>query len=243
MMPVSPVETVRSSDRFRHAARWFWREWAKPVLTIGLAVTAFRSAIADWNDVPTGSMKPSILEGDRVLVNKLAYDLKVPYTRKHLAEWAEPQRGDVVVFFSPHDGQRLVKRVIGRPGDRVALRDNRLLLNGQPVEYSLLESARLERLQAESREPGPIALEELPEHPHAILTAPQRPAMRSFAEITVPAGAYFVMGDNRDNSFDSRYFGCVARERIVGRATYVVASVDRTRSYLPRWGRFGQRMP
>src|SRR5436189_1652158 len=109
---------------------------AKPFVFIVLIVLSFRSSIADWNDVPTGSMKPTILEGDRVFVNKLAYDLKVPFTTHHVAEWSNPRRGDIVVFYSPHDGKRLVKRVIGLPGATIELRNNVLILNGKIVEYA-----------------------------------------------------------------------------------------------------------
>ena len=83
---------------------------AKPFVFVILIVLSFRSSIADWNDVPTGSMKPTILEGDRIFVNKLAYDLKVPFTTWHLAQWGDPRRGEVIVFYSPADGVRLVKR-------------------------------------------------------------------------------------------------------------------------------------
>src|ERR1017187_10571202 len=100
------------------------RQEIKPLLILVLVMCALRSAIADWNDVPTGSMKPTILEGDRVFVNKLAYDLKVPFTTWHLAQWDNPKRGEVVVFFSPTDGVRLVKRVVGLPGDRIELANN-----------------------------------------------------------------------------------------------------------------------
>src|SRR5437763_6989365 len=93
-------------------------------LAMLLVVSSLRSALADWNDVPTGSMKPTIQEGDRVVVNKLAYDLKFPFTTYELAKWGNPQRGDIVVLFSPLDGVRLVKRVIALPGDHVELRDN-----------------------------------------------------------------------------------------------------------------------
>src|SRR6266571_4011946 len=93
-----------------------WREYRGFAVFIVLMVI-FRSALADWNVVPTGSMKPTILEGDRVLVNKLAYDLKVPFTTWHIAQWDNPRRGDIVVFYSLKDGTRLVKRVIGLPGD------------------------------------------------------------------------------------------------------------------------------
>ena len=89
---------------------------------LALVMFSMRSSLADWYHVPTGSMKPTILEGDRVFVDKLAYDLKVPFTTWHLAEWSQPQRGDIVVFFSPKDGTRLVKRVIGLPGSRTLQR-------------------------------------------------------------------------------------------------------------------------
>ena len=112
---------------------WFWREWVRPMLVMGFVLGSFRSAVADWNDVPTGSMKPTILEGDRVFVNKLAYDLKVPFTSWRLARWSEPQRGQIVVFFSPHDERRLVKRVIGLPGDRIEMRNRLLYVNTVPV--------------------------------------------------------------------------------------------------------------
>src|SRR5436189_3492651 len=110
---------------------------AKPFVFIVLIVLSFRSSIADWNDVPTGSMKPTILEGDLVFVNKLAYDLKVPFTLWRLGEWSDPQRGDIVVFFSPKDGTRLVKRVIAGPGDTLEMKNNVLLLNGQRMDYQL----------------------------------------------------------------------------------------------------------
>src|SRR5213078_2727911 len=119
-----------ASTRFRSRIGHWWRKEIRPLLIIALVVFSIRSSLADWNDVPTGSMKPTILEGDRVFVNKLAYDLKVPFTTRHLAEWSEPQRGDVVVFFSPHDGQRLVKRVVGLPGDTVQLDQNVLIIDG-----------------------------------------------------------------------------------------------------------------
>src|SRR5215470_5485433 len=119
----------------------FWKGWMKPVFVVLIITATFRSAIADWNDVPTGSMKPTILEGDRIFVNKLAYDLKVPFTRQHLLAWGDPKRGDIVVFPSPFDEVRLVKRVVGIPGDRLELRDNRLCVNGEPAAYQPLDLA------------------------------------------------------------------------------------------------------
>src|SRR5688500_19787315 len=91
-----------------------------------LIVSSLRSALADWNDVPTGSMKPTIQEGDRVVVNKLAYDLKVPFTTINVVKWGNPERGDIVVLFSPVDGTRLVKRVVAVSGDQVEMRENQI---------------------------------------------------------------------------------------------------------------------
>src|SRR6266536_6439741 len=138
-------------ENLRARARHYWRKEIRPLLILLLVICAVRSSLADWNDVPTGSMKPTIIEGDRVWVNKLAYDLKVPFTTWHIAEWSNPQRGDIVVFYSPYDGQRLVKRVIGLPGDTVELRNNALVINGQPVEYQPIAEEHLRDLQASDR--------------------------------------------------------------------------------------------
>jgi signal peptidase I len=220
--------------------RWknVWRESKSLLLTI-LILTAVRSAVADWNDVPTGSMNPTIVQGDRVFVNKLAYDLKVPFTTWHLAQWSNPKRGDIVVFFSPADGTRLVKRVVGLPGDKIELANDRLLINGRESQYDPLPSDTGRdvppdhdgvRVYAEEKAGG------IPSHPVTIL--PQRLALRSFAPVTVPPGKYFMMGDNRDNSNDSRFWGTVDRSRIVGRASMVVISLDRQHYFEPRWHRF-----
>src|SRR5829696_6834967 len=111
------------SRRLIHIARHH-----RPLAILLVVLLAARSSLADWNDVPTGSMNPTILEGDRIFVNKLAYDLKVPFTTWHVAEWSDPRRGDVVVFYSPVDGDRMVKRVAAVPGDTVAMVNNRLVV-------------------------------------------------------------------------------------------------------------------
>jgi len=216
----------------------WWQKEIRSLLILGLIIFSIRSSLADWSDVPTGSMKPTILEGDRVYVNKLAYDLKVPFTTCHLAQWSNPQRGDIVVFFSPRDGTRLVKRVVGVPGDRIELRNNALVLNGQPVEYKPMAEELLHDLAVADRASQVFAVEQLAGRPHAIAAIPAAPALRSFGPCSVPEGNYFMMGDNRDNSFDSRYFGPVPRKQIVGRATAVALSFDRQNYWVPRWQRF-----
>jgi signal peptidase I len=232
---VKPGMTVKT---FRSRARHWWRQEIRPLLLLLLVLSAVRSSFADWNDVPTGSMKPTIIEGDRVLVNKVAYDLKVPFTTWHLAEWSNPQRGDIVVFFSPHDGQRLVKRVIGLPGDTLELRNNSLVINGEPVAYQPIGEELLRDLASADRPGRVFATEQLPGATHSVAGTPAARAMRDFAPIRVPEGKYFMMGDNRDDSFDSRYWGPVARKEIIGRATAVVMSLDKKNYWLPRWQRF-----
>ncbi len=221
------------SDRTRK----YWRKEILPLLILCLVIFSLRSSLADWNDVPTGSMKPTILEGDRVYVNKLAYDLKVPFTTRHLAEWGNPQRGDIVVFYSPRDGTRLVKRVVGLPGDSIELKQNALIINGTPVQYQPVQESLLRDVSITDRASHDFAGEQLPGRAHAVAAFPAVRAMRDFGPLTVPDGRYFMMGDNRDDSFDSRYFGPVERQNIVGRASSVVLSFDRDNYWLPRWQR------
>lgn len=232
------VESSMSSKSLRDRARHYWKQEIRPLLVMVLILFSIRSSLADWNDVPTGSMRPTILEGDRVWVNKLAYDLKLPFTTCHLAEWSAPQRGDIVVFFSPHDGQRLVKRVVGLPGDTVELRNNTLVINGSAMEYQPIAEELLRDIPAADRTGRVFASEQLPGQTHAVTGNPARPAMRSFEPRVVPAGQYFMMGDNRDDSFDSRYWGTVERKQIVGRASAVVMSLDKLHHWEPRWRRF-----
>jgi len=220
----------------RGTRRWFLE--LRSIVVLALVVFAVRSSLADWNDVPSGSMKPTILEGDRVYVNKLAYDLKVPFTTWHLLEWGNPSRGNIVVFYSPYDGKRLVKRVIGLPGDTIELRDDSVILNGTIVEQRSIDGASLTDLSPTDRATHLFATENLPDRPHPIATWPAVPARRNFGPVTVPPGEFFMMGDNRDHSFDSRYYGTVDRKRILGRASVAVLSFDRANYWVPRWHRF-----
>ena len=206
----------------------------KVFLVMILVISSLRSALADWNDVPTGSMKPTIQEGDRVVVNKLAYDLKVPFTMIELAKWSDPKRGDIVVLFSPEDGMRLVKRVVAVPGDRIEMRDEQLFVNGQAAQMTPVALAD-DPMQGRVA----IILESLAGKTHKVMLTPNSRSDRStFGPQIVPAGQYFVMGDNRDNSKDSRYIGYIERRRIVGKALAVAFSLDRSRYFAPRLDRF-----
>jgi signal peptidase I len=211
-----------------------WRDWLRPILLLIIVLGSFRSAIADWNDVPSGSMRPTILAGERIFVYRAAYDFRVPLTTWSLWRRGEPKRGDIVVLISPYDGKRLVKRIVGLPGDHVALQSNRLVVNGLPVCYKMHETSSVSPTEGD----GLVLEEELPGRLHAILLHGAPGSLSSFRAVHVPPERYFVMGDNRDNSFDSRYWGFVERRHILGRATYVVLSVDPERHYYPRFSRF-----
>lgn len=204
----------------------FWKENRNFVLFIGLMVV-FRSAIADWNDVPTGSMQPTIEIGDRIYVDKLAYDIRVPFTQISLHKLADPQKGDIIIFESEVSDKRLVKRVAGEPGDRVAMADNRLIINGVPLEYEVTE-----------HDNGYIQMvEELGGSHHKIQVRPYSVAGQ-FNEVIVPEGHYLVLGDNRDNSADSRAIGFVPRHEIIGKSQSVVVSLNYDNYFLPRAERF-----
>src|SRR5947209_6851030 len=149
----------------------------KVFLVILLIVSSMRSALADWNDVPTGSMKPTIQEGDRVVVNKLAYDLKVPFTTIEVLKWSDPQRGDIVVLFSPVDGTRLVKRVIAVAGDRVAMLNNQLYVNGVAAQVAPLQGPPI---TDDEQGMAWITDETLGGRKHKVMFTPQISALRSF---------------------------------------------------------------
>ncbi len=225
------------SNFLKKTGRYLWLEWIRPGLVIAAVVLPLKSAIADWNWVPSGSMKPTIMEGDLVFVNKLAYDLKVPFTYWRLAQWDQPRHGDIVVFFSPKDGTRLVKRVVGFPGDTIEMKNNVLWLNGRQMNYDVVQpNAFVREIYEDPR--AVVARERTEDGSHWVMALPSRPALRSFGPVVVPEGKYFMMGDSRDNSFDSRFFGLVDRRVIVGKANLVLLSFDKNHTYIPRFNRF-----
>jgi signal peptidase I len=227
---------MKIHSRIRPGIRTLWLQWIKPMALVSAVMFPFKSAVADLNWVPTGSMKPTILEGDFVFVNKLAYDMKIPLTLERLATWQHPKKGDIVVFFSPADGLRLVKRMVAGPGDAVELRENRLFINDRAMDYEPCDAHPFMDEIYEDTLPQ-VALERGATGRHWVMALPSRPARRSFPRQVVPEGKYFMMGDSRDNSMDSRFFGCVDRRLIVGRVEGIVASLDKNHLYTPRFHR------
>ena len=201
----------------------------RSLLLFLLLMFVFRSVVADWNTVPTGSMKPTILEGDRILVDRMAYDLRIPFTHVSLLRTGEPRRGDIVVFDSAASDKRLVKRVIGLPGDVVELRDNRLIVNGEVARYRPVSTTAefIDLVESLGGLRHPVRL--------------QRAASLSFASfgpLRIPEDAYLVLGDNRDRSADSRVIGLVPRRELLGRASRVIVSLNPDNFYLPRGDRW-----
>jgi signal peptidase I len=202
-----------------------WRENKAFVLFLSI-MFIFRSACADWNTVPTGSMNPTIVEGDRIAVNKLAYDLHIPFTHISLLKLGDPERGDIAVFDSKVSDKRLVKRVVGLPGDTVAMMNNQLFINGTAIQY-------------EKNIGNKDEFEHLFNTTHLVrISNPNDHAFANFPAVIVPADHYLMLGDNRDNSADSRVIGFVPRGEFVGRSRAVVMSLNYDNFYIPRADRF-----
>lgn len=195
-----------------------------------------RSVLADWYVVPTGSMKPTILEGDRVFVWKSAYQMRVPFSRIRLFQTGTPHRGDVVVIRNPDGGSvPFVKRLVGLPGDVVELRNETLYINGkaQPTVFQREQ-------RTDEGDTVLVGTEMLGSRPHPIRVLPDRPAFRTFGPITVPDGEVFLMGDNRDESRDARFFGTRPETDLLGRAVGVMWSWNPEFLKGPRWSRLAR---
>ncbi|WP_374569124.1 signal peptidase I [Ideonella sp.] len=215
------------------------KQWLKDNRGFLLFLLCFgfvRTAVADWNPIPTGSMRPTILEGDVVFVNRLAFDAKIPLTDVSIARLGEPRRGDVVTFSSPKDGTRLIKRIVGLPGDVVQMRDEVLFVNGEQAEYTDMTPAS-EVLGGDVSVPAIRATEHVAGSSRTVQILPRMGARRDFGPLKLPADQFFMLGDNRDNSEDSRFIGPVPRALLIGRAHHILLSADITGNWLPRWGR------
>ena len=191
-----------------------------PFILFVVLMFSFRSSVADYYHVPTGSMEPTIQVGDRIVVDKSAYTFELPFTNVVLAQTGDIARGDIVVIQSRAADTRLVKRVIAVAGDTVNLSNNHLTVNG---EHAVIQ-----------KRDKYVYQENMGDNQRTIQLLPVKEARSSFDDVVVPEKHVLVMGDNRNNSVDSRYYGFIPVEEIQGRATRVAFSLDKENYYLPR---------
>ncbi|OOZ37374.1 signal peptidase I [Solemya velesiana gill symbiont] len=224
-------------------------EYSRSFFPIILVVLVLRSFIVEPFRIPSGSMMPTLLVGDFILVNKFSYGLKLPVINKKIIEIGDPERGDVIVFKYPQNPNvDYIKRVVGVPGDSIAYRNKILYVNGEPQHQK--QVAIYSGEGSGSSETGSIeSVEFLGERAHNILVNPLAPDFGYGCQflmrgpIKVPPGHYFAMGDNRDNSNDSRCWGLVPKKNLVGEAFGIWMSWDSNRSWSPvpvAWGRIGE---
>lgn len=192
------------------------REYAEAIIIAILIALFIRTFVVQAFKIPSGSMKPTLLIGDHLLVNKFAYGIKIPFIRKTLISIDDPQRGDIVVFIYPVDRSKdFIKRVVGVAGDTIEIRDKKIYLNGVP--YNDGHGVYTDRI---------------------LFPASVQPR-DNFGPVTVPAGQIFVMGDNRDQSYDSRFWGFVDLKDTLGKAFIIYWSWD-TNNKDVRWSRMGR---
>jgi signal peptidase I len=228
---VEPVDSNVAEARQRILAQPWWLDWTAGLFPVILAVFVLRSFLFEPFKIPSGSMIPTLLVGDLILVNKFTYGLRLPVINTKITDGTPPKRGDVMVFrYPPKPSLDYIKRVVGVPGDEVAYLNKRLTINGKPVE---------ENKVADYFDPDAMRYfkqfeERLGDKKHRLLNDDERPAFVAGVDdfpykencrysvegvvCKVPAGHYFMMGDNRDNSLDSRYWGFVPDKNIVGKA-------------------------
>jgi signal peptidase I len=206
-------------------------EYARSFFPVLLVVFVLRSFLVEPFQIPSSSMVPTLQVGDYILVNKYTYGIRLPVLRTKVVSLNEPQRGDVMVFFPPHmNDTYFIKRVVGLPGDTVSYRNKRIYVNGEPVEQQSLA------VMPDGRSSYQVGLEELGDANHLMQVDARRPS-RDFSVVVKP-GHYFMMGDNRDNSSDSRVWGQVPEKDIVGKAFAVWMHWDSFFS-LPSFSRVG----
>jgi signal peptidase I len=213
------------------AARNTLVEYSRSFFPVLLFVLVIRSFIFEPFRIPSGSMMPTLLQGDFIFVKKYAYGLKLPVTETKILETGEPDRGDVVVFRLPSDPSiNYIKRVVGLPGDEVGYERHRLTINGEPVDLD-------EHVNATPMDPRYV--EQLGDRQHEILITNAGYMVRD-GVYRVPEGQYFVMGDNRDNSRDSRFIGSIPDTHLVGEAVRIWMHIDGLS--WPRWERVGNKI-
>jgi len=194
-------------------------EYAKSFFPVLVIVLIFRSFLIEPFQIPTGSMIPTIEVGDFILVNKYAYGVRLPIIGTKILEVEDPDRGEVIVFIPPHENKYYIKRVIGLPGDTVRYEDKNLYVNGELIIKNYAESIMVETSIGDL--PGVLYSETINGVEHAIQNIDAVGRQRTRTTWVIPNGHYFMMGDNRDNSSDSRVWGTVPNEDVVGKAMAV----------------------
>lgn len=195
------------------------RRWFLPLVALIVMGAMVPSYIRVYQ-VAGSSDAPSFLVGDRILVNKSAYDIRLPYMDTVILSHSQPQRGDVVMFRTPGDGSTVFKRVIGCPGDMIAMRDNRLEINSIPLQYEPIDVREHQSIEGHNSLGTIIEREMGNGRSHLITHTPGMSRYASFGPVHLPKGHYFMMGDNRDNSLDSRMYGPVSHLSILGKVSY-----------------------
>lgn len=214
-------------------------EMSKSFFPIILLVLVVRSFVVEPFRIPSGSMMPTLLIGDFILVNKFAYGIRLPVLNSKILDTGEPERGDIIVFRYPENPQiDYIKRVVGVPGDHIIYRDKQLFINGKPATQKLIGSYVGEGRGSEMTGARRLS-EDLLGVRHEILVMPGRNVFGGDFEFVVPDGQYFAMGDNRDNSRDSRAWGTVPEQNLVGKAFLIWMNWDWNRDGYVEWQRLG----
>jgi len=216
-----------------------WIEYCKSFFPVILAVLLLRSFLIEPFRIPSGSMMPTLLVGDFILVNKFDYGIRLPVLNKKIIDIGEPSRGDVVVFRYPKDPSvDYIKRVVGLPGDRIGYYNKILHINGKPIAQ-VPAGVFVGKGSGVSMSGAGERQEQLGDVQHQILVMPRTPGLEG--EFVVPENEYFVMGDNRDNSNDSRYWGTVPEENLVGKAFRIWMNWDSANGGI-EWDRIGRKI-
>jgi signal peptidase I len=223
-----------------HKKKSFYKEWIEPFLIAAVVALFIRQFVVEAFKIPSGSMIPTLLIGDHLLVNKFIYGPRIPFTDTRLFTWEQPKRGDIIVFKYPeNESKDFIKRVIGLPGDKIEIKDGVLFINDQPVkvkELGLYDSGDQGVRPPYYQKPR-LMQEQLGAVSHQILYLRDQTGY-NFGPILVPKDSIFAMGDNRDNSQDSRVWGFVKENKILGKALIIYWSWDGTDRWV-RWERIG----
>jgi signal peptidase I len=213
-------------------------DYARSFFPVLLIVFLLRSFLFEPFRIPSGSLEPTLLAGDFILVNKFDYGVRLPVIHKMVFDRNTPKRGDIVVFrWPPNPSVDFIKRVIGLPGDKISYINKELFVNGQKIPQTLIGNTAAQNelgneWQALEKEENLLGVK------HHIYINPGK-AGENYNDIIVPAGSYFMMGDNRDDSADSRYWGFVPDQNIIGKAVLVWMSWDTDKTNV-RWSRIGK---